>query len=215
MTALTRLTDRARLAWHLVRSLKDFWSSELNRATVELVDPQPGEVVLDLGAGLGPASVAAAPLVGPRGRVIAVDPSRAMRGVLRLRCRVHRGLGVIDVRAGAAESLPVAMHSVDALWSVNATHHFADLDRFTAELVRVLRPGGRVVLVEEDLSHHDHPFATVAGDGHHRPHAIDVDALLARFAGVGLRDASSAYRPVAGTPATVITARAPGHPAAG
>lgn len=209
MTSLTRLTDRARLAWHIVGSLKDFWSSELNRAVVELVDPQPDEVVLDLGAGLGPASVEAAPLVGPRGRVIAADPSRVRRGVLRLRCRAHGDPGAIEVRDGTAESLPAAMHSVDALWAVNATHHFSDLDRFTAELARALRPGGRVVLVEEDMSHPDHPFAMIAGNGHHGPPTIDVDALLARFASVGLHDTASTYRHVAGTPATVITARKP------
>ncbi len=209
MSLVHRLTDRARLARHMVGSLRDFWSSELNRATVDLVDPQSGEVVLDLGAGLGPASVAAARLVRPRGRVIAVDPSRAMRGVLRLRSRVRRGPGAIEIRGGTAESLPVERDSVDALWAVNATHHFADLDRFAAELTRVLHAGGRVVLVEEDLNHPDHPFAMVAGDGHHGPHAIDVDALLARFARAGLQDTSSTYRPVAGTPATVITARQP------
>ncbi len=209
MTSPIRLTERASLAWHIAGSLKDFWSSEVNRATVELIDPQPGEVVLDLGAGLGPASVEAAPLVGPRGRVIAVDPSWVMRAVLRLRCHARRDLGAIEVRAGTAESLPVAAGSVDALWAVNATHHFADLDSFAAELARVLRPGSRVALVEEDLSHPDHPFATVAGAGHHGPHAIDADALLARFARAGLRETSSTYRPVAGTPATVITARKP------
>lgn len=209
MTSPTRLTDKARLAWHIAGSLRDFWSSELNRAVVELVDPQPGEVVLDLGAGLGPASVQAAPLVTPHGRVIAVDPSRAMRGALRLRRRGHRDLEAIEVTAGTAESLPVAATSVNALWAVNATHHFADLDRFAAELARVLRPGGRVVLVEEDLSHPGHPFAMVAGEGHHGPRAIDVDALLATFASAGLEHNSSTYRPLASVPATVITARKP------
>ncbi len=174
-----------------------------------LIDPQPGEVVLDLGAGLGPASASAVALVGPRGRVIAVDPSRTMRGVLRLRSLAHRGRGAIEVREGAAESLPVEAGSVDALWAVNATHHFADLERFAAELARVLRPGGRAVLVEEDLDHPGHPFASLSGAGHHGPHEIDVGTLLELFAGAGLVGSASTYRSVAGTPATVITTGGP------
>lgn len=208
MTATIRLGARARLGWHIVDSFKDFWSSDLNRTTVQLVDPRAGEVVVDLGAGLGPASVEAVGLVGPTGRVIAVDPSRTMRAVLRLRCLAHRGLRAVEVRGGAAESMPVEAHSVDALWAVNATHHFADLDRFVAELARVLRPGGRVVLVEEDLNHPHRPFTQVAGQGHHGPHAIDVDALLELFRSAGLADPTSTYRTVA-APATVITTSKP------
>ncbi len=209
MTAATHIRDRARLAWHIAGSLTDFWSSDLNRAAVELVDPQPGEVVLDLGAGMGPASVEAARLVGPAGRVVAVDPSRAMRAVLRLRRLTNRGRATLEVREGTAEALPVESGSSDALWAVNATHHFADLARFAAELSRVLRPGGRVLLVEEDLSHPDHPFAQIAGEGHHGPHAIDVGALLELFEEADLADASSTYRTVAGAPATVITTGKP------
>lgn len=209
MTAPTRIRDRARLAWHIAGSLKDFWSSDLNRAAVKLVAPRPGEVVLDVGAGMGPASVAAVRLVGPVGRVVAVDPSRAMRAVLRLRRLINRGAGALEVRDGTAEALPVESGSADALWAVNATHHFADLARFVAELSRVLRPGGRVLLVEEDLSHPGHPFAQVAGKGHHGPHAIDVGALLELFEQAGLVDASSTYRTVGGTGATVIASRKP------
>lgn len=209
MRPLSRLTHHARLGWHLAGSLRDFWSSDLNRATVGLVDPRPGEVVLDLGAGLGPASVEAAPRVGPGGRVVAVDPARAMRAVLRLRRRVHRELRPIEVRDGRAEALPCQAASVDAVWAVNATHHFADLDRFAAELARVLRPGGRVVLVEEDLDHPGHPFAGASGGGHHGPAAVDADSLLGRFAAAGLRDAAADHRDVAGAPATVFTARRP------
>lgn len=209
MTLLTRLTDQARLAWHLGRSLPEFWSSDLNRATVELVDPQPGEVVVDLGAGLGPASVEAIGLVGPTGRVIAVDPSPTMRAGLRLRRLTHRDLRAVQVRAGTAERLPVEASSVDALWAVNATHHFEDLGRFTSELVRVLCPGGRAIMVEEDLNHPDHAFPRATGPGHHGPHAIDVEGLVELLRSGGLGEASSTYRIVGDTPATVITATRP------
>lgn len=204
-----RLASRSRLAWHIAGSLKDFWSSDLNRATVALVDPRPGELLVDLGAGLGPASVEAVGHVGPTGRVIAVDPSRTMRAVLRLRRLTHRGLRGIEIADGAAESLPVGAGSIHALWAVNATHHFTDLDRFATELSRALLPGGRVVLVEEDLNHPAHPFTQTAGPGSHGPHAIDVDALLEIFTASGLADASSTYRTLVGTPATVITATKP------
>lgn len=52
--------QRARLVRHVAASLPEFWFSDLNRAVVDLVAPQPGEVVLDLGAGMGPASTQAA-----------------------------------------------------------------------------------------------------------------------------------------------------------
>jgi SAM-dependent methyltransferase len=204
-----RLVARSRLVWHIAGSLKDFWSSDLNRATVGLVDPQPGELLVDLGAGLGPASVEAVGHIGLTGGVIAVDPSRTMRAVLRLRRLSHRGLRGIEIADGTAESLPVEAGSIDALWAVNATHHFTHLDRFATELSRALRPGGRVVLVEEDLHHQDHPLTQAAGTGRHGPHAIDVDALMELFAGAGLAEATSTYRTLAGTPATVITTTKP------
>lgn len=202
------LRTHAHLALHIATSLPEFWSSDLNRATVDLVAPQPGETVVDIGAGMGPASVEAAPRVGTRGRVVAVDPSRTMRAVLRLRRRFGR-LGALEIHDARAESLPLDSRSVDAVTAVNATHHVGDLGRLAEELARVLRPGGRVVLVEEDLSHEDHPFAQVAGEGQHGPPAVDVESLLELFGGVGLADPASTYRHLGGRPATVITARLP------
>lgn len=199
-------TQTARLVWHIAASLPEFWNSDLNRAVVDIVAPQTGEVVLDLGAGMGPASVEALRRVTPGGRVVAVDPSRAMRAILSARRRLQR-LSGLEVRDGRAEQLPLETSCVDALCAVNATHHFTDLVRFSDELVRVLRPGGRVVLVEEDLSHPAHPFPEVAGEHHHGPADLDVGALLELFSQAGLTDASAVHQHVGGRPATVITGR--------
>lgn len=198
----------ARLVWHVALSLREFWASDLNRAVVDLVDPQPGEVLLDLGAGMGPAGVEALARAVPGVRVVAVDPSPVMRAILGARRSLHR-LGGLEVRGGTAERLPVESGTVDALWAVNATHHFEDLVLFSGELGRALRPGGRVVLVEEDLSHPEHPFSEVAGAGHHGPEEVDVGALVDLLGTAGLTGASAVRQRVGGRPATVITARLP------
>ena len=88
-----------RSALHILGAIGEFWSSDLNRAAVDLIDPQPGMTLLDVGAGLGPATIEAAHRIGPNGKVIAVDPSPIMRGALRLRRLWQRTRRLIDVRA--------------------------------------------------------------------------------------------------------------------
>ena len=65
--------------FHWLTKIRKFWQSDINRATLQLVEIKPGETVLDIGAGMGPATVAAA-LQGAK--VIAVEPSSFMRTIL-------------------------------------------------------------------------------------------------------------------------------------
>ena len=113
-----------RSGFHLLGNILGVWSSDLNRAVVEELDPQPGHMLLDIGAGLGPATIKAAKRVTPGGRVIAVEPSLFMRSVLRLRSSWQRSRRAVDICVGSAENLPVADRSIDAAWAVNAVHHF-------------------------------------------------------------------------------------------
>ncbi len=192
---------------HLIGALPQFWSSQINRATVELVAPKPGEVVLDLGAGLGPATVTAAKLVRPDGRLIAVDPSRMARGILGLRRMWQRSRTAIDIRNGTAENLPVRDSSIDAVFAVNSVHHFADLQAAAFELARTLKPGGRVVLVEEDFTSPMHPASShFAGPS---PTPIDGRHLRALFQGEGFIGTKINQRTIGGIPATVATAAKP------
>ena len=136
-------------------------------------------MVLDLGAGLGPATIEAAKRVAPGGWVIAVEPSFTMRRVLSLRRLWRSARPVIDIRNGTAEAIPVLASSVDAAWAINAVHHFDDLALAASELARVLRPGGRLLLIEEDLTSgahtrysgedaHSHgPGLGISCEGHH------------------------------------------------
>jgi len=172
---------KAKLHWLLL--IGKFWRSDVNAHAVALADPQPGDRALDIGAGMGPASVDAA----RRGAVVtAVDPSAFMRFFCGLRRFGRRARGRITVVDGAAEALPVEDSSVDVVWTVNAIHHWVDLDAAFDELARVLAPGGRLVLLDEDFTHPDHPQHATHHDHEDELTNVDVDAIAAALGERGL-----------------------------
>jgi len=186
------------------------WRSPVSDAVVAMVRPQPGERVVDLGAGMGPATVGAA---RSGADVLSVDPTPFMRRILSLRLLASPHRSHVSVRDGAAESLPLEAASIDALWTVNTVHHWTSVARAAAELRRVLRPGGRLLLVDEAFDDPSHPFfERMSGrrEGHAR-HFADVDpvAIAALLREHGFSDAVGGFEPVAGRPARVIRATAP------
>ncbi len=112
---------------------------------VAMADLQPGETVVDLGSGGGLDLILAARRVGPAGRAIGVDLTRAM--VERARRNLERaGLAQAEVRRGTIEDLPVASGSVDRVISNCVVNLSPEKPRVFAEVARVLRPGGRMVI---------------------------------------------------------------------
>lgn len=102
---------------------------------------KPGMQVLDVAAGTGLVTVAAHDIVGPAGRVIALDPSPGMLGELRKKLAV-------ETLEGYAEDIPLPDREVDFISMGYALRHVGDLDQAFAEYFRVLRPGGQVCLME-------------------------------------------------------------------
>ncbi len=101
-----------------------------------------GETVLDIGCGAGFDTLQAAMQVGPRGRVIAVDMTEAMRAKTST-AAAALGLTNVDVRHGFMEELPVDDASVDVVISNGVINLTPDKVGVMREVFRVLKPAGR------------------------------------------------------------------------
>lgn len=116
---------------------------------------QPGETVLDVGSGGGIDSILAARRVGPEGRVVGLD----MLDEMCTRARAHAQEAGVDgwteFRRGEMEAIPLPDASVDTVISNGVINLSARKSRALAEIYRVLRPGGRMCVVDltvdEDL----------------------------------------------------------------
>lgn len=106
---------------------------------------KPGETVLDLGSGAGIDAFLAAREVGPEGRVIGVDMTPSMLRRARDNAAAG-GYANVEFRLGEIESLPVADASVDVVISNCVINLSPDKPRVFAEALRVLKPGGRMVV---------------------------------------------------------------------
>jgi demethylmenaquinone methyltransferase/2-methoxy-6-polyprenyl-1,4-benzoquinol methylase len=102
---------------------------------------RPGMKVLDVAIGTAAVARGAAKLVGPGGRVVGVDPSAGMLAEAR---RVFRG----PLTRGVAAALPIASGTFDFVTMGIALRHVSDLAATFREYHRVLKPGGRLWILE-------------------------------------------------------------------
>jgi SAM-dependent methyltransferase len=114
-------------------------------APIAFLDLRPGETVLDLGSGAGIDALLAARWVGAAGRVIGVDMTLEMLDRARANAAAA-GFDQVEFRSGRLESLPVESESVDAVTSNCVINLVPDKAAVFAEIARVLRPGGRLVI---------------------------------------------------------------------
>ena len=156
-----------------------------NAAVVERAGVRAGDRVVDIGCGPGESALLLA-RAAPGVRVVAVDPAWPCCAVTRLRSLGQ--MGRVRVRRGAAERLPVTDGWATLVLSVNAFHHWADPRRGLGEARRVLAPGGRLVLVDEDFppDHHHTRFHREQG-GKPPVHAGSPE-VTGWLAGLGFTD---------------------------
>jgi SAM-dependent methyltransferase len=114
----------------------------------------PGETVVDIGSGAGMDALIAARLVGPTGRVIGWDMTFEMLAKARAGA-VAMGLRNVEFREGYAEALPLPDAAADVIISNGVLNLTMDKTATLREWLRVLKPGGRLlvgdILVEREL----------------------------------------------------------------
>lgn len=118
---------------------------------VELVAPAATAEVLDIATGAGNVALAFAPHVA---RVVAFDLTPAMLEQT-LKTAANRGLKNVEAVQGLAEELPFEDGSFDVVTVRLAPHHYADIQKAVDEMARVVRPGGKVVVVDTTVPEDD------------------------------------------------------------
>ena len=121
---------------------------------------RPGDVVADIGAGSGYHTIRLARLVGPGGRVKAVDIQQEMLDLIRKRQK-RQGLRNIDLVLGKADDPNLPAESLDLVLMVDVYHEFEWPFEMMQHIVRALKPGGRVAFVEFKLEDPSIPVKTV------------------------------------------------------
>jgi demethylmenaquinone methyltransferase/2-methoxy-6-polyprenyl-1,4-benzoquinol methylase len=149
------------------------------RGALERAGLVSGADVLDVGIGTGLVAREALKIIAPNGRLVGVDPSPGMMG------QVHTA--EIELVTGFAESLPRPNASYDFLSMGYALRHISDAAAAFGEFHRVLRPGGRLLILE--ITKPPGRIGAAVLKGYMRA----VVPLIARFV-AGQRDTAELWR---------------------
>jgi ubiquinone/menaquinone biosynthesis C-methylase UbiE len=175
------------LGYFLVNPVRKLWQDP-----VKVLGPfvRGGMTVLEPGCGMGFFTLDLARLVGPGGRVVAIDLQEKMLAGLRRRASRAGVLDRVEIRQGKTDSLGIAdlAGTVDVALLLYVLHEVPDSSRFLLEIRDALKPEGRLLLIEppghvsqEELAASLDAARGVGFEVIDRPHSgRDLAALLAR-----------------------------------
>lgn len=141
----------------------------LKQRTYQLMQIQPGDRVLDVGCGPASDTIALADRVGPNGFVIGVDSDKQMIGEAE-RKAIAAGVGdIVRHRVVNTLALPFKQSEFDSVRSENTFQYLETPEVALAEMIRVTRPGGKIVLADVDWGAGSldtpHPFVAQTLEG--------------------------------------------------
>ncbi|RMG22670.1 MAG: class I SAM-dependent methyltransferase [Bacteroidetes bacterium] len=144
---------------------------------IEALGLSPAQVVADIGAGTGYFSFRMAPLL-PQGKVIAVDIQQEMLDMIVAR-QQESGISNIETRLGSISNPGLDNESVDVVLIVDVYHEFSHPYEMMQAIVRAMKPGGRLFLVEYRL---EDPAVPIK-----RLHKMSLEQAKKEMAVVGLQ----------------------------
>jgi SAM-dependent methyltransferase len=122
----------------------------LRAAAFDMLRTGRGDAVVDVGCGTGDVVRALASIVGAGGRVVGIDASWTM--VVEAQRRIDASN--VELLVGDAERLDLEDATFDAALSERVLQHVSNPERAVAELARVTKPGGRIVVIDTDWGMH-------------------------------------------------------------
>lgn len=155
--------------------------------TLQRISVQKGERVLDIGSGPGFLAAQMADRTGPEGDVVGIDLSPQM--VQRASARSQQDW--LSYRCADATALPFEDNCFDVVVSTQVAEYVPDISKFCSEVFRVLKPGGRALVLATDWEgvcwHSEHPDRMEKVLKAFAPHC--ADSKLPRTLGAHLRRA--------------------------
>ena len=126
----------------------------LKERTYEMMRAVEGHQVLDVGCGPASDTIALGKIVGTRGRVIGIDHDARMIATANQRAAQAGLSGVVEHQLADGVHLPFEDNTFDSCRSERVFQHVADATQLLAEMIRVTKPGGYIVVADTDHSTH-------------------------------------------------------------
>ncbi len=157
---------------------QNFFSEEVRDKAFSVAGVKKGKIAADIGAGSGFISEG---LIHKGLKVIAVDQSEEMLAEMREKFSSAEG---VEYRLGEAEKLPIPDETIDYAFANMYIHHVESPQKAIKEMVRILKPGGKLVITDMD----EHEFKFLKEEHHDRWMGFKRDNIRGWFEEAGLNN---------------------------